>query len=124
MSDNPLFYERNYNFFVRGRAGDRTKFSEPSDTADQRTRPQCSQRKVVDTRSSAGVPLIDQFRQPGRSSEGFGIGSSSGVSRKGAFGKDLFGDKEGSRIAENGSRRRLPGDGDEMQTGPEVDFTD
>ena len=124
LSDNPLFYERSYNFFFRGKAGDRTKFSEPSDTADQRTRQQCSQRKVIDTRSSAGVPLIDQFRQSGRSSEGFGIGSNCGVSRKGAFGKDLFGDVEDSRIAESDSRRRIPGYGSEVQTGTDVEFTD
>ena len=62
LFDNPLFYERSYNFFVRGKAGDRTEFSEPSDTADQRTRHQCSQRQVIDTRSSTGVSLIDQFR--------------------------------------------------------------
>ena len=37
LSDNPPFFERSYNFFVRGKAGDRTEFSEPSDTADQRT---------------------------------------------------------------------------------------
>ena len=124
LSDNTLCYERSCNFIVRGKAGDRTKFSEPSDTADQRTRQQCSQRQMIDTRISAGVTLIDQFRQPGRSSERFGIGSSCGVSRKGAFGKNLFGDVENSRIAESGSRIRTPGDGDEMQTGPEVDFTD
>ena len=34
LSDNPLFYERSYNFFIRGKAGSRTEFCEPSDTAD------------------------------------------------------------------------------------------
>ena len=121
LSDNPLFYERSYNFFVRGKAGDRTEFKEPSDTADQRTRQQCSQRQMIDTRSSAGVSLIDQFRQPGRSSEGFGIGSRYGVPRKGAFGKDLFGEVEGTRIAAGCSRRRIPG---EVQTATEVDCTE
>ena len=45
---------------------------------------------MIDKRSSVGISLIDQFRQPGRSSEGFGIGSSCGVSREGAFSKDPF----------------------------------
>ena len=80
LSDNPLFYERSYSLFVRGKAGNRTEFSEPSGTVDQRTRQQCSERQVVDTRSSLGISLIDQFRQPGRSIEGFGIGSSCGLS--------------------------------------------
>ena len=123
LSDNPLFYERSYSLFVRGKAGNRTEFSEPSDTADQRTRQQCSQRQVIDT-SSVEISLIDLFRQPGRSSEGFGIGSSCGLSRRGAFGKDLSGDVEDTRIAESGSRIRIPGYGNEVQTGPEVEFTD
>ena len=92
LSDNPLFYERNYSLFIRGKAANRTEFSEPSDTADQRTRQQCSPRQVIDTRNSVGISLIDQFRQPGRSSEGFGIGSSCGVSGKEAFSEDLFGE--------------------------------
>ena len=124
LSDNPLFYERSYSLFFRGKAGNRTEFCEPRDTADQRTRQQCSQKQVIDTRSSAGVSLIDQFRQPGRSSEGFGIGSSCGFSRKGAFGKDLFGEVEDLSIAVSGSRIRIPGDGDEVQIEPEVEFTD
>ena len=110
--------------FIRGKSGIRTEFSEPKDNADQRTRQQCSQWQAIDTRSSAGVFLIDQFRQPGRSSEGFGTGSSCGMSRKGAFGKDLYGEVEDMSIAESGSRIRIPGDGDEVQTGPEVEFTD
>ena len=116
------FYERSYNCFVRGKTGDRTEFSEPSDTSDRRTRQQCSQRQVIDTRSSAGVSLIDQFRQPGRSSEGFGIGSSCGVSRKGALGKDLFGEVDDTRIAESGGRLRFPAYGDEVETGNEGKF--
>ena len=87
-------------------------------------RQQCSQRQVIDKRSSAGVSLIDQFLQPGRSSEGLGIGSSCGLSRKGAFGKDLSGEMEDMIIAERGSRIRIPGDGDEVQTGSEAEFTD
>ena len=110
--------------FIRGKAGKRAEFSEPSDTADQKTRQLCFQRQVIDTRSSAGVSLIDQFRQRGRSSEGFGIGSSCGLSRKRAFGKDLSVEVEDMSIAESGSRIRIPGDGDEVQTGPEVEFMD
>ena len=117
LSANPNFYERSYSLFVRGKAGGRTEFSEPSDTADQRTRQQRSQKKVIDTRSSAGVSLIDHFRQPGRSSEGFGIGSNCGLSRKGAFGNDLSGEVEDMSIAESSSRKRISGDDDEVQTG-------
>ena len=79
---------------------------------------------MIDTRNTAGVSLIYQFRQPGRSSVGFGIGSSCGLSRKDAFGKDLSEEVEDMSIAEGGSRIRFPGDGDEVQTGPEVEFTD
>ena len=50
LSDNPLSYERSYNLFIRGKAGNRTEFGETSDTADQRTRQQCSQRQVIDTK--------------------------------------------------------------------------
>ena len=124
MSDNPNFYERSYNLFVRGEAGSRVEYSETSDTADQRTRQQCSQRQVVDTRSSIGISLIDQFRQPGRSFEGFGIGCSCGLSRRGALGKDLSVEVEDMSIAESGSRIGIPGDGDEVQTGPEAEFTE
>ena len=124
LSDNPLFYEQSYNLFIRGKAGNRTEVTETSDTVDQRTRQQCSQRQVVDTRSSLGISLIDQFQQPGRSFEGFGIGSSCGLLRRGAFGKDLSGEVEDMSIVESGSRIRIPGDGDEVQTGPEVEFTE
>ena len=92
-------------------------------TADRRTRQQRSQRQVVDTRSSLGISLIDQFRQPGRSSEECGFGSSYGLSRRGAFSKGLSGEVEDMSIAERGSRIRIPGDGNEGQTGPEVEFT-
>ena len=124
LSDNPVFYERSYSLFIRGKTGSRTEFSEPSDTADQRTRQQCSQRQVIDTRSSVGISLIDQFRQPGKTSGVFGIGSSCCVSGKEAFSEDLFGEVEDKRIAESGSSIRIPGDGDEVQTGPEVEVTE
>ena len=42
LSDNPNFYERSYNLFVRGKAGNKTEFSKINDTADQRTRQQSS----------------------------------------------------------------------------------
>ena len=121
LSDNPLFYEQSYNLFIRGKAGNRTEVTETSDTVDQRTRQQCSQRQVVDTRSSLGISLVDQS---GRSFEGFGIGSSCGLLRRGAFGKDLSGEVEDMSIVESGSRIRNPGDGDKVQTGPEVEFTE
>ena len=124
LSDTPVFYERSYNSFVRGKMGSRVEVTETSDTVDQRPRQQCSQRQVIDTRSSTGNSLIDQFRQSGGSSEGFGISSSCSLSRRGAFGKDLSGEVEDMSIAESGSRIRIPGDGDEVQTGPEVEFTE
>ena len=55
---------------------------------------------------------MEGFQQFGKSSEGFGIGSSCGVSRKGVFSEDLFGEVEDSRIAE------------QVQTGIEVEFTE
>ena len=85
LSDNPLFYERSYNLFVRGKAGSGAEFVKTSDTVDQRTRPQCSQMQVIDANRSADTSLMDEFRQPDRSSEVFDIGSSFGVSGKGAF---------------------------------------
>ena len=124
LSDNPLFYERSYNLFVRGKVGSRVEFSETSDTADQRTRQQCSPRQVIDTRSSLGISLMDKFWQPAESSEGFGIGSRCGLSRKRAFGKDLSGEVDDMSIAESGSRIRIPGDGNEVQTATEVELAD
>ena len=112
--------------FVRGKAGSRVEFSETSDTADQRTRQQCSPRQVIDTRSSLGISLMDKFWQPGESSEGFGIGSRyvvSTQSRKRAFGKDLFGEVEDTRVAGSYSRR-IPGYGNEVQNGSKVEFTE
>ena len=52
LSDNPIFYERSYNLFVRGKAGNRADFFETSDTVDQRSRQQCSQGQVIDTNRS------------------------------------------------------------------------
>ena len=123
LSYNPLFYVQSYSLFIREKARNRTEFSEPSDSADQRTRQQCAQRQVIDT-SSVDILLMDEFWQPGKNSEGFGIGSSSGLSRKGAFGKDLSGEVEDTRIAESGSRLRFPAYGDEVETGNEVEFTE
>ena len=45
------------------------------------------------------------------------------MSRKGAFSKDLFGGVEDTRIVESGSRTRISGYGDEVQSGTEVEFT-
>ena len=109
--------------FVRGKAGSRAELIETSDTMDQRTRPQCSQRHVIATNREFDTSSADAFRQPGKSSELFGIGPSCGVSRKGALGKDLFGEVRDT-IAESGSRIRIPGYGNEVQTGTEVEFTE
>ena len=62
---------------------------------------------------------MDKFWQPGKSSEGIGIGFSCGVLRKEAFSEDLFGEVEETRIAESGSKKRIPGYSDEVQTGTE-----
>ena len=51
LSDNPHFYERSYNLFVREKAGSRAVCTETSDTVDQRTRQQCSQIQVIDDTS-------------------------------------------------------------------------
>ena len=123
LSDNPIFYERSYNLFVRGKAASREKIIETSDTMDQRMRQQTSQRQVIDTNRSADTYLMDEFRQPGKSSESFGIGSRCGVSKKGGFSEDLFGEVEETRVAESCSRTRIPGYGEEMLTGTEVNFT-
>ena len=124
LSDNQLFYERSYNLFVRGKAGSRAEFNETSDTVDQRNRPQCSQRQVIDTNRSVDISLMVEFWLRGKSSEVFGTGSSSGVSRKRAFSKDLFGEVEDTRNAESGSRIKIRGYDDEVQTATEVEFTD
>ena len=125
LSDNPLFYERSYNMVVRGKAGNRAEFIETSDTIDtmdQRTGQQYAQRLVIDTSRSVDTSLTDEIRPPGKSSEGFGIGSSCGVSRKEAFSEDLFG--EDTRIAESDSGIRIPDCGDEVQNGNEAEFTE
>ena len=124
LSDNPLFYERSYNMFVRGKAGNRAEFIETSDTVDQRTRQQSSQSQVIDTSSSVDTSLMDEIRQPGKSSEGFGIGSRCGVSGKEAFSDNVFGEVEDSRITDSDSRVKIPGCVNEVQTGTEVDFTE
>ena len=124
LTDNPFFYEQSYKFFVRGKMGSRAEVTETNDTVDQRPRQQCSQRQVIDTSRRVDNSLMDEFRQTGRSSEKLGVGSRCGWSRKGAFSKDLFGEVKDVSIAVSGSRISNPGDGDEVQTGPEVDFTD
>ena len=124
LSDNPLFYERSYNLFVRGKAGSRMEFSETKNTMDQRMRQQSSQRQVIDTSRSYNTSLKDEFRQSGKSSEGFAIGFSCGVSTKEAFSEHLSGEVEDRRVAECGSRLRIPGCGNEVQTGTEVEFTE
>ena len=50
--------------------------------------------------------------------------SSCVVSRKAAFFKDLVGEAEDTRIVECGSRIRIPGYGNEMQTATKVEFTE
>ena len=122
LSDNPLFYERSYSMFVRGKARSRAEIIETIDTMDQRTGQHYAQMQVIDTSSSVDTSLMDEIRQPGKSSEGFGIGSSCGVSRKEAFSEDLFG--EDKRIAENDSGIRIPDCGDEVQIGNEAEFTE
>ena len=124
LSDNPLFYERSYNMFVRGKAGNRAEIIETSDTMDQRTGQQYARRHVIDTSRSVDTSLTDEIRPPGKSSEGFGIGSSCGVSRKETFSKDLFGEVEDTRVAESGSGIRIPDSGDEVQNGTEAEFTE
>ena len=124
LSDNPLFYERSYSLLVRGKTGSRAEFIETSDTVDQRKRQHCSPRQVIDTTRSVNTSLMDEIRQPGKSSEGFGIGSRCGVSREGAFSKDPFVEVEDKRIAESGSRIRFPAYGNEVETGNEVEFTE
>ena len=45
LSDNPIFYERSYTLFARGKAGNRTELIETSNTMDQRARQQSSHRQ-------------------------------------------------------------------------------
>ena len=124
LSDNPLFYERSYNMFVRGKAGSRAKLMGTSDTMDQRIGQQYAQGHVIDTSSSVDTSLMNEIRPPFKSSEGFGIGSSCGVSRKEDFSEDLFGEVEDTRVAESGSGIRIPDCGDEVQNGTEAEFTE
>ena len=109
---------------MKGKAGSGAEFFETSNILGQRTRPQCSQRQVIDTSRSNDNSLMDEFRQPGKDSEGLSIGSSCGVSRKGAFSKDVFGEVEETRISESASTIRIPGYGNEVQPGTEVEFTE
>ena len=120
----PTFYDQSYNLFVRRRAVNRADIIGTSDTMDQRTGQQYAQRQVIDTIRSADTSLMDAFRQSAKSSEGFGIGFSCGLSRKEAFSEDLFGEVEDTRVAEIGSGIRIPGCGDEVQTGTEAEFTE
>ena len=124
LSDNPLFYERSYNMFVRGKAGGRADLIGTSDIMDQRTGQQYAQRQVIDTNRSADTSLMDEIRPPGKSFEGFGNGSSCGVSGKEAFSEDLFGEVEDTRVAESGSEIRIPDCGDEVQNRTEVEITE
>ena len=124
LSDNPLFYERSYRLFVRGKAGRRVEFIESSNTMDQRVRQQSSQKQMIDTKRHVDTSLLDELQPPGKSSEGFGIGSRCGVSRKGCFSEDLFQEVEDTKNAESCSGIRIPGCGDEVQTATEVEFTE
>ena len=84
LFDTPLFCEQSYNLFVRKNARSRTECVETSDTVDQRTQQQYSRRQAIDTSRSVATSLMDEFRQPGKSSEGFEvvrIESCCGVSR-------------------------------------------
>ena len=79
---------------------------------------------MIDTSRHVDTSLVDELQPPGKSSEGCGFGFRCGVSRKGAFSKDLFGEVEDTRITESSSRIRIPGYGNEVQTGTEVEFTE
>ena len=122
LSDNPLFYERSYSLFIRGKAGNRAEFIETSDTVDQRMRQQSSHMQVIDTRS-VDTYSMNELRQRGKGSEEFGIGSGCGVPRRSVI-EDLFGEVEDTRNAESGSRIRIPGYSVEVQTETEVEFTE
>ena len=79
---------------------------------------------MVDASRSIDTALMVEFRQTGKGSEWFGIGSDCGVSGIGAFSNDLFGELEDTRVAESGSKMRSPGYGYEVQTRTEVEFTE
>ena len=78
---------------------------------------------MIDTNRSVDTSSIDEFRQPGKSSEGFGSGSSCRVSKNGLFIEDLF-EEARETIAESGNRLRTPGYGEEVQTVTEAEFTE
>ena len=90
---------------------------------DQRARQQSSHRQVIDTSRSVDTSLKNEFRQSGESSKVFDIGSSSSVSRKGVFSNDLFGLVGDTRTAESGSRIKIQGYGNELETWTETNFT-
>ena len=82
---------------------------------------------MIDTRRSINTSLMDEIWQFGKSFERFGKGSRCVVSRqsrKGAFGEDLFGEVEDTRVAGSCSRKTIPGYGDDVQTATEVEFTE
>ena len=78
---------------------------------------------MIDTSRRVDNSLMDDFRQPGRSSEGFGVASRCGASRR-AFSKDLLREVKETRIAESGKGIRIPGYGDGVQPGTEVELTE
>ena len=73
LPDNPIFYKRSNKLSIRGKARNRVEFLETSDTVVQRTRQQCSHLQVIDAIKSVDTSLTDEFRQPGKSFEGFAI---------------------------------------------------
>ena len=110
--------------FVRGKAGSRAELIGTSDTMDQRMGELYAQRQVIDTSSSVDTSLMDELQPTGKSSEGFGIGSSCGVSRKEAFSEDPIGEVEDTRVVESGSGMRILDCGDEVPNGTEAKFTE
>ena len=76
MSDNPLFDERSYKWFVRYKAGSRADFIETSDIVDHRMRQQSSQRQVNDTIKGVDTSSMDEFRQPAKTQKGLVLGSA------------------------------------------------
>ena len=79
---------------------------------------------MIDTSRNVDTSLKEELGQSGKSFEGFGIGSSCGVSGKRAVSKDVFGEVENTRIAASGSRMKIPGYDIEVQTGTEVALTE
>ena len=75
--------------------------------------------QIIDTSRTVGILSLDEFRQPGKTSEDFGIDSSYDVLRKGALSKYQVGKVEDKRITESVSRKGIPDFSDEVQTGSE-----